>query len=444
MAASRKPHDPAEPRQLPDDREPTGGSSSTRRAASQGDLLGASLDPDDAAHADRPAAGRAEGQRGAPLPVAAAVAALGAAVLGLAPVAVLAAVGGLGAGSTVVGALRIAAGTWLLGQGVPITTLADRITLVPLTVTVWIAWRLARAGVHASRATGAHRGASPWPAVRAGLMVSIAYACIGALVCLLARTADVSASPWRAAATCGAFAAVMAVGGALRHGRAGRRLMRRVPRLVVQAVRAGIAATAFLVAAGAGAAGLALALHGRGATDLMAAFGAGVVGQVGITALCLAFLPNMAVWGAAYLVGPGFAVGAGTVVSPGDVLIGPVPALPVLAGLPSAPLTGVGPALLGVPFVAGLAAGILLAGAPSRSMPERRQTWLPMLGAAALAGPVAGVLVSLAMVASRGGLGSGRLADIGASDLRVAFFAGGVITVGTVLGAASRTVLRRA
>ena len=73
---------------------------------------------------------------------------------------------------------------------------------------------------------------------------------------------------------------------------------------------------------------MALALPGGAAAEMLGSYRAGVLGQAGITVLCLVYLPNLAVWGAAYLLGPGFAVGDGTVVSPGEVLLGPVPALP--------------------------------------------------------------------------------------------------------------------
>jgi hypothetical protein len=277
------------------------------------------------------------------------------------------------------------------------------------------------------------------PAIRASAAVAVGYALVGAIAAKLAATADVSVSPWRAAGTFGLFAGVAATLGALGYGRAGRRWARRLPRTLTDAVRAGLAAVAFLVAAGAAAGGLALALAGGAATDMLASFRAGVVGQAGITVVCLVFLPNLAIWGTAYLLGPGFAVGVGTVVSPGDVLLGPVPALPVLAGLPSGPLSGIGPALLGVPLIAGLAAGILL----SRRSPLSQRGWGGMLGAAVLAGPVAGVVLQLAAAASGGALGSGRLSQLGPVDWRVGLFATGVITVGTAFGAAAaRTVTR--
>jgi hypothetical protein len=374
--------------------------------------------------------------RGAPLPVAAAVAALWAGVLGLAPLVGLSLAVAIGTQAEPLNVTRISVWGWLLGHGVPVVTPTDRITLVPLGVTAWICWRLSRAGVHVGRATGALRSQSTWLVVRAGLAVAVGYGLIGAGAATLARTAQVSTSAWRTGTTFAVLAGVCATAGALGHARAGRRLAARLPRVLIDGLRAGLAAICFLLAAGAAAAGLSLALAGRAASDVLGSLNAGVAGQIGITALCLAFLPNLAVWGAAYLLGPGFAVGTGTVVSPGDVLLGPVPALPVLAGLPSGPLSGLGPALLGVPLIAGLAAGILLA-----RRRKRVGGWGGLFVAAALAGPVSGIVLHVGTIASRGGLGSGRLSELGPLDWHVSLFATGVIAAGAMFGAAAARTL---
>ena len=50
--------------------------------------------------------------------------------------------------------------------------------------------------------------------------------------------------------------------------------------------------------------------------------------------LLAAILPNVVLLASTYLLGPGFAVGSGTVVSPAEVSLGPVPSVPVLAALP--------------------------------------------------------------------------------------------------------------
>jgi hypothetical protein len=379
---------------------------------------------------------RANGRRGAPLPVAAAVAALWAAVAGLLPVLAVTAIGAIGQGVPTGSVLRLATAAWLLGHGVPVQTPADRLTLVPLAITALIGWRLVRAGVHVARATGAHRTRSVGPAVVSGVAVGVCYGVVGLIVASLAGAPEVGLSVGRTAVSFALVGAGAATVGAVGFAPAGRRLALRMPRLVTDAVRTGLTAALFLLASGAAVAGAALALAGGDATDIFASFGAGAAGQAGITAICLVYLPNLAVWGTAYLLGPGFAVGVGTVVSPGDVLLGPVPALPVLAALPSAPLTGAGPALLGVPLLAGLAAGWLL----SR---RRAGGWFPVLGSAALAGPVAGAVVQLCAWASAGGLGSGRLSVVGPVDWRIGLFAAGVSAAGCVVGAAAARTLSR-
>lgn len=368
-------------------------------------------------------------RHGAPLPVAASVAAVWAATVSYVPLLILVLAGSWGSGTPVTGAARLTGAGWLLAHGVPVETPADRVTLLPLAVTAVVFWRLTRAGVHASRAIGAHRARSAGRVLGAGLAVGLGYAVVGGIVARLVRTDDLQVSPWRATATLGLFGAAAAAMGGLTHSRSGRRLLAMAPEVLRDAVRTGTAAAAMVVAAGAAAAGVALAIHGGAGAEMLASYQAGVLGQAGITALCLVYLPNAAVWAAAYLLGPGFSIGTDSVVSPGEVILGSVPGLPVLAGLPSAPLTGAGPTLLGVPLLAGVAAGWLLA--------RRRsgRPWSAVLGAAALAGPVGGVMVYGACVAASGSLGSGRLAAIGTSDWRVGVFAAFVVGLGALIGA---------
>ena len=62
------------------------------------------------------------------------------------------------------------------------------------------------------------------------------------------------------------------------------------------------------------------------------------------------FLPNASLFTGAFLTGPGFAVGANTLVSPGAVVLGPLPLFPLLAALPREGVPGF------LASVAGLAA----------------------------------------------------------------------------------------
>ncbi|MEH0939273.1 cell division protein PerM [Micromonospora psammae] len=402
-----------------------------------------------------PAPRRPEPSRGrAPLAVAAGVAAGWAALTSYLPVALVLGLVQLSedAGS-VTGALRAGLAGWLLGHGVPLETGAGPLGLVPLALSGLAFWRLTRAGVHTSRAIGARGGRSPRQALTAAGAVGVGYALLGALAAVLVGTAGLSVSPIRAGGTYAIFGALAALVGAARTTGVAGVLAARTPTVLRDGVRTGLVAGLLLLGAGAGAAGLAVATGGGDAADMIAAYRTGVAGQAGITLVSLAYAPNATVWSTAYLLGPGFAVGAGTAVRTSEVSVGALPAVPLLAGLPSGPADGFGAALLAVPVLAGMAAGWLLGRRllrpaarpePPAARPDRTELgWPALLGPAALAGPVVGLLVGLAAAASGGPLGGGRLAEIGPVPWQVAAVATAVVMAGALLGAAAAKVLDR-
>jgi hypothetical protein len=126
-------------------------------------------------------------------------------------------------------------------------------------------------------------------------------------------------------------------------------------------------------------------------------------------AATVAVLPNAVLLGASYLLGPGFAVGTGTVVSPSLVVLGPVPAFPLLAALPeSGPTPQWLLGALAVPVLVGMTAAVL----------AQRSYRVTAYDSAALRGFGSGLgaaLLVTALVALAGGaMGTGRMADIGA------------------------------
>ncbi|WBB74546.1 DUF6350 family protein [Micromonospora sp. WMMD1128] len=382
----------------------------------------------------------------APLPVAAGVAALWAAVTSWLPVTVVLGLAQLteDAGSFS-GALRAGLAGWLLGHGVPLQTDAGPLGLAPLALSVLVAWRLTRAGVHVSRAVGARGTGSPRQALTVAVAVGFGYALLGALAALVVGTGGLRVSPVTAALTFAAFGAPAALVGALRTTGVWALLARSCPPVVRDGLRAGLVAALLLLAASAGAAGLAVATGGGDAADMIGAYRTGVAGQAGITLVSLAYAPNATAWSASYLLGPGFAVGTDTAVRTSEVSVGALPAVPLLAGLPRGPVDGLEAALLAVPVLAAMAAGWLLARRLLRAAAEARAEvgWPELLVPAALAGPVAGVLLGLAAAASGGSLGGGRLAEIGPSPWPVAGVATLVIAVGAMLGAAATRSLTR-
>jgi hypothetical protein len=288
--------------------------------------------------------------------------------------------------------LRTGFAAWLLAHGVPLTTGLGPISLVPLAVSALAAWRVGRAGVHAARAAGARRCRSMAPALRAGVAVALAYGLYGTVLALGVSSPAARVSAPRAGLTLAAFGLVAGLAGALHEGGWTARWMRRVPAPVRDSARAGGVAALLVVAAGAAATGLALALRAGVATDMLRDYRTGVVGQAGLALVCLVYAPNVAVWGASYLVGPGFAFGVGTTVSAAAVSIGPVLPLPVLAAVPARPLPYWGGVLLVVPLAAGMITGWLLRRRRVRAG-DGDPGWLETIAPAVLAGPVAGALL---------------------------------------------------
>jgi hypothetical protein len=405
-------------------------------------------------------AARTRPVRRAPLALAASVTTGWAAVVSLSPVLVVVFLAHLvsGADGRFTQVLRIGLAGWLLAHGVELRTTIGPLGLAPLAFTVLAAWRVARAGVHTTRAIGGRRQGSPLVALSAAVAVAVVYGLLGAAAALLATMPGLDVSASSAGLTLGVFGFVAALGGAAVESGAHAWLAQRTPMPVRDATRTGLVAALLVLGAGAAAAGTSLALSGGAASKLLAAYHAGVAGQVGLTLLCLVYGPNLAVWAASYLIGPGFALGTGTVVSAARVSLGTVPALPVFAAVPATPASGWAGLLLALPLAAGMAAGWLLArrrlraagtgpgnkagvGVTSAKLAGPAVGWPALLAAAALAGPVAGVALALAAWASAGPLGGGHLAEIGPHAWPLAGLAAGLVAVGAVVAAAATKTL---
>jgi Family of unknown function (DUF6350) len=397
--------------------------------------------PEDATTVPARPAARPATRRGAPLPVAAAVTSVWAGAVSLAPVLALVLLVHIVSGSTAsVGQLlRMGLAGWLLAHGVPLVTGVGPLRLVPLLVTALALWRVSRAGVHTTRAIGGRRGGSTRLAIGATIGVGVAYGLLGALVAGLVNAPGLGVSSLRAGFTLGVFGLVGGLAGALAESGILPRLAAATPAVLRDAVRTGLVGTLLLLGAGAATAGMAVALAGGEASRILSDYHTGVAGQAGLTLLCLVYAPNLAIWATGYLVGPGFAVGVETTVSVGRVTLGNLPAVPALAGLPSQPVSAWGGLLLGVPMAAGMVAGWLLARRRLRG--QQAAGWAELLGAAALAVPVAGAALALAAFASGGPLGGGRLAEVGPAVWPTAGMGAALVGAGALVAVASTKVL---
>jgi hypothetical protein len=332
-------------------------------------------------------------------------------------------------------AVRVAFNGWLLAHGAWLRTDAGPFGLAPLALTILAFRQLMRAGTNTARATGA---ADVGSGVGVVLVISLSYGMIGAIVAYLAGTPAVSVSMPIAFLAAALVAAAASAVGVLRVNGIGTQIGARLPAPVARALPVGAIAACAVLGSGALLAGVSLAFAADDATKFFTAFAPGVVGGTALCALSILYTPTAAVWGASYVVGPGFAIGSGTSVSAIDVSLGPMPAFPLLAGLPTERASDLVSLLLAVPIAAGLLAGVAAA---RRRIPG--EPWGPTLLSAVLAGPVAGALLGLAAYAAGGPLGGGRLATVGPSPWRVALVATVEITLFAVVGAALARILKR-
>lgn len=82
--------------------------------------------------------------------------------------------------------------------------------------------------------------------------------------------------------------------------------------------------------------GISLVLHFEIVKSLAIVIQPGIMGGILFTILQLFYLPNFALAGISYLVGPGFSLGLGTLISPLTLDINSLPAIPILGALPTA------------------------------------------------------------------------------------------------------------
>ena len=326
-------------------------------------------------------------------------------------------------------AMRVGADAWLLAHGAGLDLDAADVTLLPLGLTLACAYVAYRVGVWAAATSSAASAPEELRTVLTGAGVqATVYAVVALLTAVL--TSHPLAETDLLRALVGGFVLSLAAGGLgvlVGSGQA-RPLVARMP-AGVRSVLVGAVSTLLLMLASGSflVFGALLSDFGTAATVLSRLHADGPGGLM-YTVVGLLFVPNAAVLGGAYLLGPGFAVGAGTVVSPTAVILGPVPAFPLLAALP-----GDGPtptwttALMAVPVLMAAVAVVLTV----RVVPVGRFDTgaLRGLGSGLLAAPLFTLVVALA----GGAAGPGRMAVVGADAwstllaAAVAFGGGGLV-----------------
>ena len=390
---------------------------------------------------------RPKTQPARPLVVTGGIAACAAAASGLAVLTTLTAIGWItaphvGIGTGLGGVLRTAAMLWLVAHHVGFTVRgAGRIGLLPLGLVLLPGSLLAMAGRWVVRAGAVTR-------LRhvgyAAVALALPYALLAGALAVASRTAVAAPSLLQAVVASFLLALVAGGLGAARGLAPWSRLASLMPPRPRSIVMGMLGSAAILTAAGAVLAGASLAVHlpeVRTATDALAP---GVGGAALLLLAQLAYAPNALIWAIAYILGPGFAFGTGTVVAPTSSVLGPVPAFPMLAAIPSGGQPGsaawVPVAVLALPYLAGLFAGIVTVRIAPTPVTEAAALWGFAAGAAT------GALAGLGAAFAGGPLGDGRLAAVGPSGFAVGLVAILEIGVTAALSAAATNwlILRRA
>ncbi|MGO1318424.1 MAG: cell division protein PerM [Cellulomonadaceae bacterium] len=318
-------------------------------------------------------------------------------------------------------AVRVAATLWLLACGVPVSPGEATVTLVPLGLTLVLAF----VGYASARRT-----CQPtWSALGAA---AATYGLLGLVLALVSGAVTPPALVLAAAAP--AVLGALATAAGARSERATlldvawAAVAARLPVAVRSGLRVATGAAAMLVAA-ATVVVLAWIFLGRTTSaDVVRGLGVGGFDAVVLAVAQSTLAANLVAWASSWLAGPGFVIGSGSQFTASEVVVGPMPTLPIVGALPGA--GSVSEAGVFVPALVVLCGvlGALLLGRRAAA-PSARE----VAAVSGTAGLGAGVLVGVLVALASGAAGPGRMAAVGAQPLLVTAFVALEVAAGAAL-----------
>lgn len=347
---------------------------------------------------------------------------LGGVVAALATLVVCLAVGVVGWFLTDAGAhgeprdaLRVGALGWLMAHGSGVHVQGTAVTVVPLGLTLMVSWALWRVGQRvgdsiSGHGPDAHRiadGERDWTVQVATALFTLGY--VVTLVVTSSLAGSAASAPDLPRAVLWTVVLSVAVGGtgiAVGSGRAAVTVAWLPPTIRAAATAARLTLLGWL-AVSLVVLLVSLAVDWSTAANVMSQLhtDAGATTLYGL--VTAGILPNATLFSGSYLLGPGFTVGVGTLVSPGAVVLGPLPMFPLLAALPD---TGPTPAWAAwLVLLAPLIAALGVARAQRRHPTTRwEEGAIRGLAGGVCAGVAFGILAGLA----GGAVGPGRMAHV--------------------------------
>ena len=337
------------------------------------------------------------------------------------------------ADSDLTGALGAIASMWLGIHQVPVSIGGRELGVMPLLPMLLMVWATARTTAQATAGTKSWfvirwivASALGGPLLIAAITLAVIHDAASVLTELVTPNA---LQAFASVAAVHAAGALIGVG-----SRAGPRLLARwaLPGWLADSVRAGVAGVlALLGLSGLVTAG-SLVVHWATMHELYAITDS-MFGQFSLTVLAVLYAPNVIVGAAAMAVGSSAHIGLATF-SPFTVFGGDIPALPILAAVPTPPL---GPAWVGL-LIIGASSGV----AVGQQCGRRALPLVPALVKVAAAAAVAALVLVLL-----GYAGGGRLGNFGAVGVDLLTLGVGVFfwfgTVGALTAMLAGGISRR-
>jgi len=305
---------------------------------------------------------------------------------------------------------------WLLGHGVPLDAAGVAVSIVPLGVT---------AVAVVCCLVSARRTARPLPAAWGAFLAT--YTVVTLLITVAAGGA------WARGLLGGALVALVGVTWATTRGPRGKAMRdwwstwgARVPSVLRPslAVRDGARSGGALVGLLVVVASLLVVVWGfagrSSSEDIVGSLGLDLTSGIVLALGQATLVPNLVMWALAWISGAGFVVGTGTSFAPGEAVMGPIPALPMLGGLPTGDMAGSAgrwaPAVVVV--LTGWLAVVLWRRLEART--DREVRFVDTIGAWSGLVVTTMLLAWLGSALSAGAAGPGRLTQVGADGIAVA------------------------
>lgn len=231
---------------------------------------------------------------------------------------------------SVLGVLRAAGAGLLAAYQVPVTIAGSNLGVLPLLGTVVVGALVAGSAANAAGRLGFRE---PHQVVNVVAPIAAAHALAGITIALTVGTVRVSVEPLTAFLVPGFVAALCATAGVAKRCGLAAAARENLDPVALRGLRAGALGMAGLLAVGALVFTISLGVSVDTAGNLFAGNAPGFGSGVGMLLLSIGYLPNAVVATLSFAAGPGFSLGSVSL-TPFAFQGGPVPGLPLLAGMP--------------------------------------------------------------------------------------------------------------